>query len=479
MKLLNRLPSALQQSALYALALAGAKGVSLLMVPVFTHYLSPADYGRLDILQTLADILSIIIGLGLADTLFRFCNDQDPEESKKTVAQLYGIAWIIALGAFILTQLAAPMITAALPGDLSVMQTRLILCSLSLSGTILVPMAWLRFQGRAAQFLAGSLGRTVFQALLAAGLLMAGFGLTGFVLGGFIACLCLCLYLAKLQLAQTGIRFELSAFKTFGPYGGPLIFAGFAGFILGSFDRWILAETLGTAEMAQYALAAKFGLITAVLIQPYDMWWHAKRFSVLAQHNGAEKCARYGSVAVCLVCGAVLFVCGAAPVLIQWLTPQSYHGSIQYVPYLVLFAGLHNLTQTLGFGIYTQQTSRLPALIDGTSAAIALLAYFIFIPPYGIMGAIFATFCALSIRFIATYLMAQRTCAIPYAWPKYLVLAGYCIAFALTIKGRTDALDLMAFSVGGLVLLVVLSTFLGLLPLRPKVHGTTKLTEGY
>ena len=42
--LADRLPPALQQTLLYAFSIAVAKAVSFLMVPVFTHFLSPEDY---------------------------------------------------------------------------------------------------------------------------------------------------------------------------------------------------------------------------------------------------------------------------------------------------------------------------------------------------------------------------------------------------------------------------------------------------
>ena len=38
------LPPVIRQSACYALGIFATKGVSLLMVPVFTRHLAPADY---------------------------------------------------------------------------------------------------------------------------------------------------------------------------------------------------------------------------------------------------------------------------------------------------------------------------------------------------------------------------------------------------------------------------------------------------
>ena len=62
-KRLSNLPTGVQHSLIYALALGLSKAFALIMVPIATHFLTPADYGRLDVLQTLADLLSIVIGM--------------------------------------------------------------------------------------------------------------------------------------------------------------------------------------------------------------------------------------------------------------------------------------------------------------------------------------------------------------------------------------------------------------------------------
>ena len=60
-----------RETLLYALALILGKGISLLMIPIVTGRLSPAEYGELEILVTVADLGSIVLGLGLADTLLQ------------------------------------------------------------------------------------------------------------------------------------------------------------------------------------------------------------------------------------------------------------------------------------------------------------------------------------------------------------------------------------------------------------------------
>lgn len=467
---LANLPTAVKHSLIYASALGLSKGLALIMVPVATHFLSPADYGRLDILQTLADLLSIVIGMGLAETLFRFAGSaDDPLERKAASANIFGMALILGSFALILGQLLAPQISRLLPGNIAETEARLILASLSMVGTIIVPLAWLRMQGNAWMYLVGTAGRVALQVAIAVPLLFLGFGVTGVLCATLVSAIVLCAGLVRAQLKDSGISFEFSRFKTYSAYGGPLIFVGMAGFVLGSFDRWILADTVGTAEMAQYALAAMFGLITAVLIQPFDLWWHARRFSCLKENNGPERCAKFATIGVAIALLSALIIAATGPTLVRLLTPETYHQSIQYIPWLAALAALHNATSTLGFGAMSENTTVRPALIDGGAALVALIAYFSLIPLFHAWGAIMATTTALTLRIIVMYIVSQKALHLPYKGRRLLLmLAGFIIALLLI---PTSELSMFIALKTSLILLAFVgwTALLGLIPLPKKL----------
>ena len=67
-----QLPDALKQTAIFGASIALMKGISLLMLPFIANHLSTEDYGRLEVVSTLAIIGSILVGMGLENTLFRF-----------------------------------------------------------------------------------------------------------------------------------------------------------------------------------------------------------------------------------------------------------------------------------------------------------------------------------------------------------------------------------------------------------------------
>jgi O-antigen/teichoic acid export membrane protein len=455
LKRLSTLPPALRQTLIYGLSLVAVKAVSLLMVPFATHFLTPADYGRLDILQTLADLLSIVIGMGLADTLFRFTGQAKNEEEQKIVAaNLLGLALIIGAVAALVTQLGATWIVSMLPGGVTEVQVRLILGSLAMGGISTLALSRMRMRDQAIPYAVGSVSRVVVQAFASGLLLVLGFGVTGFMAGSFFAGSLLALWLLWPYYRDTGVRFDFDRIKQYVRYGSPLIFVGIAGFVLGSFDRWILADAIGTAAMADYALAAKFGLITAIMIQPFDLWWLPRRFKVLPQENGPQQCAYLGGVGVTIGISSAVMVAAIGPLLIEWLTPVSYHGATQYVPWMAFLAVLHNTNMTLGMGSYSAKTTSWPAIIDGCAAGIAVIGYTTLIPLWGIWGTILATAIALSARLLATLFISQRITHLPYAFKRLLLLFGTALI-------GTSALQLLEGSVQklgvGIALVVVIA----------------------
>jgi len=461
------LPKPLRDSLIYASALAFSKGLALLMVPVATNYLTPEDYGRLDVLQTLADLLSIIIGMGLAESLFRFAGSaSNTEERKSAAANLFGMSVVSGLLTLIITQACAPFIASALPGDISLLEARLILVSLALCSVILVPLAWLRLEEKAGLYFLGSAGMVLLQVSIAIPLLMLGLGVNGVLIGTLISTLTLSSVLIYLQYKDTGIAFNFARFKSYSCYGGPLIFVGIAGFILGSFDRWILADEVGTAAMAQYALAAKFGLMTAVLIQPFDLWWHARRFSCFEEANGAVNCARYASLGIVIALFSCLIISILGPTLVRILTPESYHGAIQYIPWLALLAAIHNATSTLAFGAMSASHTIKPALIDCSAAAVALVAYLLLIPLYHAWGAIAATYIALLGRIIVMYWLSQKERFLPFSLFKLISLSLFSLCLLILMPSTELSPTVFLQSTMLLLSFLAATVFLGFIPTK-------------
>ena len=61
-----------RHSMVYLLGIILSKAVSFLMLPVYTRFLTPGDYGIMELTEMTLDVISIIAGGGIATGIFRF-----------------------------------------------------------------------------------------------------------------------------------------------------------------------------------------------------------------------------------------------------------------------------------------------------------------------------------------------------------------------------------------------------------------------
>lgn len=211
----------------YAGGLLLMKGISLLMLPVLTHQLLPREYGQLEVLLTLINLGSLILGFGLVDALYRFAGlAKDEQERQQVVARMFGLVWLIALASLVLLWLLAPVVQAWLPVETRLADVRWVLCALPFEGVIGVPLAWLRMRNQARLFFVATAGKAVIQSVLTGWWLWLGWGVSGVLASGTLTCVALALLLSLWQWRDSGIRFDWEHYRPLLRYGLPLVVSG-------------------------------------------------------------------------------------------------------------------------------------------------------------------------------------------------------------------------------------------------------------
>lgn len=460
-----KLNPVLRQGLYYAAGIVLMKSAALITLPIVTAHLTPEQYGSLEILVTLADLGGILLGLGMVEALFRFAGAaQDAAERRAVAASILGMALTFAAVALVATQATAAWITSLLPAvGLETVQVRWLLLTLVLTSCIQIPLAWLRMSDRAGAFFLATLAKTVIQTCLVVFTVRSGYGVTGIVASNAIADILLATVLVCTQARDSGLRFVGRGTLRYVTYSWPLIFSGLALFVVGSFDRWILADSVSTREIAFYGLACKFALITALLIRPFEMWWFPRRFQVLNAAQGLESSARVASAGIAYIVLVTTSVAMFGPWLVLLLLPPDYHEAIHYLPWVTLAAGLQCATSLLTVGCYAGKTTLLPMGINIAGAAVAFTGYVVLIPRFGIMGAIAATICAQCLRLGLFHTLSQKAVFLPYPNARLLGLSFVAVVAVLV---HPPELSLHSLTSGLAVLLALLtaSVSLRLLP---------------
>ena len=74
-----------KHSAIYGLGGLVSRILAVLLLPLYTHYLSTSDYGQIETLIALVTVLTIVLQFGISSAFFRFYFDADDHDGRRLV----------------------------------------------------------------------------------------------------------------------------------------------------------------------------------------------------------------------------------------------------------------------------------------------------------------------------------------------------------------------------------------------------------
>ena len=87
MKLAYELRRLGRHSAIYGIGGLVSRILATLLLPLYTHYLPPGAYGRVEIVTAATAVLAIVLQLGISSAFFRFYFDAETDEARTVVVR--------------------------------------------------------------------------------------------------------------------------------------------------------------------------------------------------------------------------------------------------------------------------------------------------------------------------------------------------------------------------------------------------------
>lgn len=460
-------------TAIYGTGQVLMRMVSLLLLPLYTSYLTPSDYGISSILGVLTYFLTPLFALGVSGALgmVYFTRDEGPERAATIWTAFLTVgasATLLAVGGWALSGQLAGLLFADSDTsyDLSYLVTvALITAAMSIAAQPL--LAQLQFAERAKAFVAISLSSSGMSIALSV-VLIVGLrrGVAGFIEAAAIA---QALTLAAITLVSLrGLRFEVRraiARELLG-LGVPLIPGFLAIFVMLQANKVLLQGEAGLNELGIYTVGFNIGLLMTLLVSGFTSAWYPFFSSFMQRQEEAG--ALFARVMTYYVLGAgavsLFFFIGAQP-LVRLMTQPPFWGAYASVGPSAAAQFLIGVHSVLVAGMYFVKEVRPGVVIQGVAAAIAVVLNLLLIPPLGAAGAAIA----LALGFITMvgvqygWNVARVRFRVPYEWRRlapfafvYVVVA----AFYLWDRGLPFVAEL-ALSVAGA--LAVIGVVLALL----------------
>ncbi|HYK81718.1 MAG TPA: oligosaccharide flippase family protein [Gemmatimonadales bacterium] len=446
----------------YGAGMLLSKVVSFVMLPLYTHYLTPADYGLLQLIQMVLEVASIVAGSRLGAGIFRFYHKAETAAARRAVLStaLLVLVTSYAAATAALYVFAPAVAQAALGSTAYVTLVRVAGMGLAFEGLLLVPFAYLRLRDQSLLYVGVGAARLLLQlGLNVAFVVYLHLGATGVVLSTFVANVAAGVALTVYLVRDVGLRFSPSAARDLLRFGIPFVGTQVATFILAFGDRFFLMRVSDATAVGLYGLAYQFGFLLATIGEtPFTMVWEPVRFEIAKRSDRDELHARgfiYFNVVLLTI--GVLITLFVGDFLRIVATP-AFFPARDLVPIIVLAYVLQSWTMMHNVGMQVRERTEFYTLSNWLGAMAALVGYAVLIPRLLGLGAALATLLSFGVREVAVYALSQRLWPVRYRWGpvlRLLVLAiGVCGVgvflpqFGLGLSIVTHAVLLVAYVVG-------------------------------
>jgi len=420
-------------TALFALAgdtlvyLAGAAIIGLgsfILVPIYTRYLTPAEFGVYALVDVTILILVTVTQLGFGVSYLKWFADIEPSRRGELLGSTLAVGAMAATigGALLALAVAGPWGERWLQtGDRGFAWTLLPLVVLeNLQGLLLTD---LRARRRAAAFSASALVRLL--SIVGASLwfvVVQKQGVTGVFIGRLVGDGIGVLMLTTFCLRSTALRLVWSVVKPMVRYGLPLVWSALMGMMLDASGRYFLSHSSTLEQVGFYGVAIKIGNIFQMLVnQPFGVAWGGLMFQIVKWPNARVVYSKILAYVFVLSLAAALILTLFTPTLFAIFATAAYSPAMAVIPLILLVRAVNLMEYPTSIGIYLAGRTKWFALIYSVGLAVNLLANYALTPDYGMFGAAWAW---LAAWLVITGLMAwlnQRYYPLHYDWKLFLV----------------------------------------------------------
>ena len=399
------------------------------LVPLYTRYLTAAEFGLWGILNSILIVLTVVLDLGISKSVLRYYFDHDSDDARVRgymvvsfglrvaatvllVALAYCLGrplWALSVGDGLPYTPYVPLLLAAVAGE-----------------TLgLMVIAVYRAQNRPLPFILARGSQAILQLSLSAVLVaVMGFGVLGAIIGQAVGAAVVGTVVAVAFVRENlrgGLRIEIEDVWHNLRYGVPLIAHELAWWVRSSADPIILAQFVSLASIGVYHLGYMAGLALSFLVHSIDLAYAPRYYRTMRTNARAHiEVATYASRFIGFIGVLCTFGMLFAGEVIVVVADASYAGAGVIAP--IVLAGYFLHAQYVLYVkplAYHKRTGLIPLLTVVPSMA-GIYANTLLVPHFGAIAAAWVTVATFAVVAAAVYGVSQRIDAVPYSTGRIL-----------------------------------------------------------
>ncbi|HLF67862.1 MAG TPA: oligosaccharide flippase family protein [Gaiellaceae bacterium] len=426
-----------KHSAIYGLGGLVSRILAVLLLPLYTRYLSPSDYGKVETLIALTTVAGIALRMGIHSAFFRFYFDSaEPAARLRVLRTSFWFTMAMATAGLLAGVLLAAPIADVLFGttdDSELVMAAFVGLWAGMNYEQLTSL--FRVEERSVAFVSASIANILLTVSATLLLVVAlDQGPIGVIVGNFTGTLLVYAALVGYRREQLGLQFDRGLLREMNRFGVPLVPTALFLWVTNFSDRLFLVELADTHEVGLYSVGVRIASAMVLLLTAFRLAWPAFAYSI---DDDREARRTYAYVLTYLVALTTWVATGLAllsPWIVDWIAAPAFETSSRVVGPLAFAAVAFGGYIVVAIGVGRAKRTQFNWVVAGAAAAVNIVLNLILIPPYGMMGAAIATIAAYSTMFVGMAWWSQRIYPVPYQWRRVLTAAGAGIALAVAGK---------------------------------------------
>ena len=336
-----------RHSVIYGIGNLLNKFASILLLPVYTRFLTPTDYGINELVGLSMNIISILLSTSISTSIYRFYYEYKDENDRNQVVST-AIITLFSLNIIIflcLCPFTGTMAKYILDSEKLYLYFIISLMTLVFQSVVGIGYNYLRVKEQSLKYTILSSGKLLFAiSLNIYFIVFLKLGVLGILLSTLITSIVMFIIVIIPILLKTGLTFSYNKLKEMMKFGLPIIPAQFGAFLVHLSDRFFIKEYISIADAGLYSLGYKIGNLPGNFVaSPFNQIWAPRRYQIIKDANSSQI---FGQILtyflfIMIFCG--LFVSCVAKEIIMIMADSKFWSAYAIVPYIVIAGIIFNL----------------------------------------------------------------------------------------------------------------------------------------
>lgn len=417
-----------RNTLLYTIGQIVPKAAGFILLPIYTRYLTPEDFGIVSSMVVLQAILAVFFSLCLDRSIMRLYWDHKAENERKDFLGTITLSIVMVSFIFLFLIFSLNKYIDYVYKSIPFFPFFAFAIFFSfLSSYSLVPKKVLMLKQRAGIYTCIS----IIQFFLNAGFILWWIivkqeGAIGYLKGNVLSVLVMLPIFLYISLSSINLKFKPQILKSVFSFSLPIIPAILTAWILNLSDRIFIEHYFTLTEVGIYSLGYKIAGLVILFTAAFGMAYEPEFFRLANSKNqdtAKRKIFKYNHVyllGVILICLIVSFF---SKEFITLLFNEKYRGAYYFIP-LISFSYLFSQAGGITSRYFKQSKQMMANMYIAISAAIMnIILNFILIPRFGPFGAAYATILSMALPFLLSYWYTKKYCYfVPIDWKQIIPL---------------------------------------------------------